>query len=130
MSRYVGILMSFNRPIVDQMILDVGGEAFCRLAKLFIEETAAELDAIDGLAASMRDLRELGRRAHSLKNSAGSFGLVDLAAAARDLEAASDSEDLRYATQTAKRLRIAYDADMPNLLSIVGEISDSATLQP
>ena len=118
---------AFDRPIVDQMILDVGGEAFSRLAKLFIDETAAELDAIERLAASSQDMRELGRRAHSLKNAAGSFGLAALAAAARELEAASDAADGHAATRAAQQLRAAHDAGMPALLNIVGDFSGPKT---
>ena len=121
--------MVFNRPIVEQMILDVGGDAFCRLAKLFIEETAGELDAIDRLAASLEDLRELGRRAHSLKNAAASFGLADLAAAARELEAASDSADLQTAKKAAMRLRKVSVAGIPELNRLMLETAKSGGSQ-
>lgn len=122
--------MPFNRPIVDQMIQDVGGAAFCRLAKLFIEETAGELDAIDRLAASLQDMRELGRRAHSLKNAAASFGLADLAAAARDLEAASDAANSQTAQKAATGLRAICAAGMPELSRLIDETAALGGSQP
>ena len=122
--------MSFNRPIVDQIILDVGAEAFGRLAKLFMDETVVEIDAIEALAADMRNLGELGRRAHSLKNAAGSFGLASLAAVARELETACDSANAPEVARSASRLRGAWLTGRPALHNLVDEISQRPGGQP
>ena len=83
--------MPVDRRPIDQMIEDVGPEAFQRLVRLFAEETrdaAAELQR--QLAA--RNWRELGRQAHSLKHATSSFGLTELAARAAALEKAADAQ--------------------------------------
>ncbi len=125
--------MAFNLPIVEQMIQDVGPATFCRLARMFIEEAAGELAAVEALAASLRagapECRELGRRAHSLKNAAGSFGLDALALAARRLEQACDNADPAAALPAAAGLRAAGDAEMPDLLELIARISAETNAQ-
>src|SRR5689334_22458309 len=86
--------MPLDRRPIDQMIADVGGEAFQRLARLFQEETRAAIVEMRRLLG-VEDWRELGRQAHSLKHSTASFGLVDLAALALALETAADASDAK-----------------------------------
>ncbi|HEY4162540.1 MAG TPA: Hpt domain-containing protein [Dongiaceae bacterium] len=88
--------MTLDRRLIDQMVADVGPEAFGRLAALFQEETWQSIEDITHLAAApaeKTDWRELGRRAHSLKHAATSFGLVGLAAVAFRIEQAADAGD-------------------------------------
>ena len=82
--------MPLDRRPIEQMVSDVGPEAFQRLAALFGAETRTAVGEMARLLAR-RDWRELGRQAHSLKNSTASFGLADLAETARLLETAADS---------------------------------------
>ena len=84
-----------RRPI-DQMIVDVGPEAFRRLAALFQEETRGAVVEMQRCLAAA-DWRELGRQAHSLKHSTASFGLADLAAVSLRLESAADGGDAEAA---------------------------------
>jgi len=125
--------MAFSLPIVEQLIQDIGPAAFCRLARLFVEETADELAAIATLAGSLRaeapGFRELGRRAHSLKNAAGSFGLAGLALSARRLERACDNADLGEVWPAADGLRTVADAEMPDLLELIARTSAEANAQ-
>ena len=80
--------MRIDRRPIDQMVLDVGGEAFQRLARLFEDETRGAVVALRALLIA-EDWRELGRQAHSLKHATSSFGLIDLAALAALIEKAA-----------------------------------------
>jgi HPt (histidine-containing phosphotransfer) domain-containing protein len=82
--------MGLDRRPIDQMVLDVGGDAFQRLARLFEEETRGAVVALRSLLGA-QDWRELGRQAHSLKHATSSFGLTDLAAIAALIEKAADA---------------------------------------
>jgi len=82
--------MPLDRRPIDQMIADVGEAAFQRLARLFETETRAAVVEMRRLL-SVQDWRDLGRQAHSLKNSTASFGLADLALVAAVLERAADA---------------------------------------
>src|SRR3954468_15384585 len=84
--------MPLDRAPIEQMIADVGAEAFQRLARLFEEETRAAVAEMRR-RLEVQDWRELGRQAHSLKHATASFGLVDLAAVALALETAADSSN-------------------------------------
>jgi HPt (histidine-containing phosphotransfer) domain-containing protein len=83
--------MPLDRRPIDQMVLDVGDDAFQRLARLFEEETRGAVVALRSLLGT-QDWRELGRQAHSLKHSTSSFGLIDLAALAAQIERAADAQ--------------------------------------
>jgi HPt (histidine-containing phosphotransfer) domain-containing protein len=82
--------MALDRRPIEQMIADVGEEAFQRLARLFESETREAVIEMRRLV-QVPDWRELGRQAHSLKHSTSSFGLDDLAAVAYALEGAADA---------------------------------------
>lgn len=124
--------MAFDRPTADQMIRDVGAEAFCRLATYFVEETGHEIEAIEALAVQSpkgATLKELGRRGHSLKNAAGSFGLAEIAQAARALEAAGDSSNGREAVRLALSLRVVCESSLPKLRAFIEETKARSGLQ-
>jgi HPt (histidine-containing phosphotransfer) domain-containing protein len=84
--------MAIDRRPIEQMIVDVGPEAFRRLAALFQDETVGSVADMRGLLAA-QDWRELGRIAHSLKHATASFGLTALADEALVLERAADAAD-------------------------------------
>jgi HPt (histidine-containing phosphotransfer) domain-containing protein len=106
--------MAVDRRPIDQMVLDVGGEAFQRLARLFEEETRG---AVAGLRSVLtaRDWRELGRQAHSLKHATSSFGLIDLAGTAALLEQAADAQDGVEAEAQLSMLEAEVYADLTAL---------------
>jgi HPt (histidine-containing phosphotransfer) domain-containing protein len=106
--------MGVDRRPIDQMVLDVGGEAFQRLARLFEEETRGTVVALRTLL-STQDWRELGRQAHSLKHSTSSFGLTDLAAIAALIETAADAQRGAEAEVQLVLLEGEVDADLAEL---------------
>jgi len=106
--------MPLDRRPIEQMIADVGEEAFQRLAHLFETETRAvvvEMRRLLGVA----DWRELGRQAHSLKHSPASFGLTDLAAVALSLEQAADAVQADEAAAQVERLEPMIEAELGEL---------------
>jgi HPt (histidine-containing phosphotransfer) domain-containing protein len=106
--------MGLDRRPIDQMVLDVGGDAFQRLARLFEEETRGAVVALRSLLDA-RDWRELGRQAHSLKHATGSFGLTDLAAIAALIEKAADAHRGADAEVQLALLEAQVDGDLAEL---------------
>jgi HPt (histidine-containing phosphotransfer) domain-containing protein len=106
--------MGVDRRPIDQMVLDVGGDAFKRLARLFEEETRGAVVALRTLL-STQDWRELGRQAHSLKHSTSSFGLTDLAAIAASIETSADAQQGAAAEVQLVLLEAEVDADLAEL---------------
>lgn len=113
--------MAVDRRPIDQMVLDVGGEAFQRLARLFEEETRGAVVALRSLLGT-QDWRELGRQAHSLKHSTSSFGLSDLAAVAALIEKAADAHKGAEAEAQLALLEAAVDADLAELSHVLDEM--------
>ncbi len=96
------------------MVLDVGGDAFQRLARLFEEETRGAVVALRTLLND-RDWRELGRQAHSMKHATSSFGLNDLAGIAAQMEQAADAHQGAEAEVQLALLETQSDADLAEL---------------
>ena len=115
--------MPLDRRPIEQMITDVGAEAFQRLARLFAAETRAAVGEMQRLSAA-GDWRELGRQAHSLKNSTASFGLVELSAIARALEAAADAGQAASATALVERLEKDVETEIAALDRVVTALGD------
>ncbi len=113
--------MSVDRRPIDQMVLDVGGEAFQRLARLFEEETRGVVVALRTLL-STQDWRELGRQAHSLKHATSSFGLVELAAIAARIEHAADAHQGAEAEAQLVVLEAKADDDLAELDQVLRTI--------
>jgi HPt (histidine-containing phosphotransfer) domain-containing protein len=106
--------MGVDRRPIDQMVLDVGGDAFQRLARLFEEETRGAVVALRSLLGT-QDWRELGRQAHSLKHSTSSFGLAELADLAALIEKAADAHRGAEAEVQLVLLEGAVDPDLEAL---------------
>ena len=106
--------MRVDRRPIDQMVLDVGGEAFQRLARLFEDETRGAVVALRALL-SAEDWRELGRQAHSLKHATSSFGLIELASIAALIEKAADAHKRREAEAQLTLLEAEADGDLAEL---------------
>jgi HPt (histidine-containing phosphotransfer) domain-containing protein len=106
--------MRLDRRPIDQMVLDVGGEAFQRLARLFEDETRGAVVALRTLLIA-QDWRELGRQAHSLKHATSSFGLNGLAASATLIEEAADAHKGAEAGAQLAVLEAEVDADLAEL---------------
>jgi HPt (histidine-containing phosphotransfer) domain-containing protein len=114
--------MGVDRRPIDQMVLDVGGEAFQRLARLFEEETRGAVVALRSLLGT-RDWRELGRQAHSLKHSTSSFGLAELAAMSALIEKAADGHQGADAETQLALLEAEVDADLAELDRVLKTIA-------
>jgi HPt (histidine-containing phosphotransfer) domain-containing protein len=106
--------MVVDRRPIDQMVLDVGGDAFQRLARLFEDETRGAVVALRTLLDN-HDWRELGRQAHSLKHATSSFGLNDLASIAALIERAADTHKSAEAAVQLALLEAEADADLAEL---------------
>ncbi len=113
--------MAVDRRPIDQMVLDVGGEAFQRLARLFEEETRGVVVALRSLLDT-EDWRELGRQAHSLKHATSSFGLADLAVLAARIEQAADAHKGADAEVQLVLLEAQVDGDLAELDRVLGTI--------
>ena len=113
--------MGLDRRPIDQMVLDVGGEAFQRLARLFEEETRGSVVALRSLLDA-QDWRELGRQAHSLKHATSSFGLTDLAAIAALIEKAADAHRGADAEVQLALLEAGVDGDLAELDQVLRAI--------
>jgi HPt (histidine-containing phosphotransfer) domain-containing protein len=114
--------MAIDRRPIDQMVLDVGGDAFQRLARLFEEETRGAVVALRSLLGT-QDWRELGRQAHSLKHSTSSFGLTDLAVMAALIEKAADAHRGAEAETQLTLLEAEVDVDLAELDRVLRAIS-------
>jgi HPt (histidine-containing phosphotransfer) domain-containing protein len=106
--------MTIDRRPIDQMVLDVGGEAFQRLARLFEDETRGAVVALRAVLAD-EDWRELGRQAHSLKHATSSFGLDRLASIAAHIERAADAHQGAEADAQVAVLEAEADAELAEL---------------
>lgn len=114
--------MGLDRRPIDQMVLDVGGDAFQRLARLFEEETRGAVVALRSLLGT-QDWRELGRQAHSLKHATSSFGLTDLAGIAAAIEQAADAQNATETETALARLEAEVDADLAELDRVLRSIA-------
>lgn len=106
--------MRIDRRPIDQMVLDVGGEAFQRLARLFEDETRGAVVALRAVLTA-EDWRELGRQAHSLKHATSSFGLTRLAEIAAAIEKAADGRQGAEAAAQLAVLEAEADGDLAAL---------------
>lgn len=106
--------MGLDRRPIDQMVLDVGGDAFQRLARLFEDETRGAVVALRAVLVA-KDWRELGRQAHSLKHATSSFGLDRLAAIAAGIEKAADAHQAVEAAAQLGVLEAEVDGDLAEL---------------
>ena len=90
--------------VIRQLANDVGEEVLPTLLDAFLEETKLRLTHIQKLAATQNWI-ELGKEGHTLKSTAGSFGLMDLHLAAKALDEACRKGD------HAAVLSLAQDVD-------------------
>lgn len=85
-------------PVLDMItfnnLKESTGEDFIGvLIETFFEDTAKQMDQMRSALAS-RDAETFRRAAHSLKSNAATFGAMDLAGLARELESMGREENL------------------------------------
>jgi two-component system sensor histidine kinase/response regulator len=91
-----------------------------RIIELFRSSSPALLEQL-ALAVVGSDADLLYKTAHNFKNSAANLGLVDLAAACRECEAAARQGDLDNAIQQLERIRQLYGLSLQSLAELERE---------
>jgi len=87
---------AFDRTVFDELAKEIGAAAMSESLAVFIEETETRLAAFRSLSCDA-DQETIAREAHSLKSTAGTFGLRQLAELAGALERnASRTTALEY----------------------------------
>ena len=111
-------------PAIDLDRLDklrtlVGADAFGRLAENLVADLARRLERLAQLGAAA-DLAALEREAHTLKGTAGSYGLSGVSALAARLEAACAGGAPDAATAALAALDAAIRASSDRLTARFG----------
>jgi HPt (histidine-containing phosphotransfer) domain-containing protein len=75
----------FDREVFRELVREIGEEAACEVRAVFAAETESRLKLLRGLSIE-QERTKIGREAHSLKSSAGTFGYRALAGLALRLE--------------------------------------------
>lgn len=91
--------LAVPRATYDAMAEEIGAEAVEEIAKVFVRDTEKRLVMFE--TATLDAARDtIQREAHSLKSAAGTFGLTELAEAARELEKTTpDLDAVSYRAQ-------------------------------
>jgi HPt (histidine-containing phosphotransfer) domain-containing protein len=110
--------MTLARATIDQLIADVGADAAPRLIRLFLRESREQAAGI-GPALESGRMREAGRLAHSLKQSARGFGLPDLGQRAQILQEIIDAGDEARAEEALAALRQAMPQELAELETLL-----------
>jgi CheY-like chemotaxis protein/HPt (histidine-containing phosphotransfer) domain-containing protein/anti-sigma regulatory factor (Ser/Thr protein kinase) len=76
---------AFDREVYHELVREIGEEAAIEIHAVFTSEAGARLKFLRGLSIEQERTR-IGREAHSLKSSAGTFGYRELAGLALRLE--------------------------------------------
>jgi signal transduction histidine kinase/CheY-like chemotaxis protein len=98
-----------DRAVYDELVEEIGGETAREMFNVFVAETVAQLAVLRRLCCPS-DCLQIERMAHSLKGTAGTFGLKRLAALARSLEVgASGMIDVEFQV-TLNRIELAFNA--------------------
>jgi CheY-like chemotaxis protein/HPt (histidine-containing phosphotransfer) domain-containing protein len=80
-----GPVSVFDREVFEELIREIGEEAASEIHAVFTAETEVRLKSFRELPLEQERIR-IGREAHSLKSSAGTFGYCELASLAEKLE--------------------------------------------
>ncbi len=92
-----------DESVLNQLEQDVGSDVIKMLLLTFINETAERLEIIKAL--SMKNQWEaLGKEGHTLKSTAGSFGLLPLHHMAKKLDESCREKNFETAAQLSKEI--------------------------
>ncbi len=91
-------MVLLDESVLKKLAHDLGNDTLKHLLGTFITETEACLNHIETLQ-SQKNWSELSREGHSLKSTAGSFGLVSLQDKAHLMEEACRKFDVGSACQ-------------------------------
>ena len=92
-----------DQQTLENLMREVGGENMTMLVQVFLDELDMHTEKFK-LAASLKDLEQLGMSAHSLKSSAASFGAIGLSNLARRIEEKVDQSDVVSAVRDSEKL--------------------------
>jgi HPt (histidine-containing phosphotransfer) domain-containing protein len=76
---------ALDREAFEELVREIGEQAASEIHAVFTEETEIRMNLLRKLSLD-RDLTGIGREAHSLKSSAGTFGYREFASLAEELE--------------------------------------------
>jgi HPt (histidine-containing phosphotransfer) domain-containing protein len=91
-----------------QLAQDTSPQMLPRMLEAFRKEAISRVQAISQ-QHSPPELEQLGREAHSLKSSAGTFGAFDLQQLALELEVACRNGQAAVAEQAARKIQQEWD---------------------
>jgi len=97
----------------------IGDDEFRRLADKFLGDLARRVDAMGRLSAA-GDVAALGREAHTLRGTAGSYGLETVATLAERLEAACATAEPERVAGGLRALTAGMTASMARLSTEFG----------
>jgi signal transduction histidine kinase/AmiR/NasT family two-component response regulator/HPt (histidine-containing phosphotransfer) domain-containing protein len=107
---------ALDRNVFVELVGEVGEQAAAEIHAVFVAETEVRRKLLRELSIE-RDMIKIGREAHSLKSSAGTFGYLELASLAETLEEGArwlaeaeyrellDRIDAAYSTARAQELQ-------------------------
>jgi signal transduction histidine kinase/DNA-binding NarL/FixJ family response regulator/HPt (histidine-containing phosphotransfer) domain-containing protein len=99
----------FDRGVIEELIREIGEEAASEIHAAFIAETEMRLKLFRELPLEQERIK-IGREAHSLKSSAGTFGYCKLADLAEQLEESARRLDNAEYRKLIDRIEAAYSA--------------------
>lgn len=76
---------ALDRGVFEELVHEIGEQAAAEVRTVFTEETENRMKLLRALSLD-RDTIKIGREAHSLKSSAGTFGYCLLSSIAEELE--------------------------------------------
>jgi HPt (histidine-containing phosphotransfer) domain-containing protein len=74
-----------DREVFRELVNEIGERAASEVHAVFLEETESRMKLLRELSLD-RDMLKIGREAHSLKSSSGTFGYRELSGLAENLE--------------------------------------------
>lgn len=94
-----------DEAVLSQLALDIGEETLPIVLQAFLAETKDRLETIKNLSAAQR-WTELGKEGHTLKSTAGSFGLMELHLMAKAMDEACRHQNAERAMVLAAEIDI------------------------
>ena len=115
--------------VLQQLQPDTNLEIMQDLIRTYLVESAERLKRM-AAAAAQGDITTLGREAHALKSSSGTFGAVKLQEQARALEAACRAGDAMKALELAKPIQLMALEASKALAARIGAPRHAAARRP
>ena len=101
---------TLDHTAIRHLISEIGAQAVSELLTVFSADTARRFELLDGLSIES-DLARIEREAHSLKSSAGTFGLWKLSRLAQKLEAGAGNMSENDYREIVAEMKAVYPSD-------------------